>query len=1071
VRQKPVPALRACGIVNKSSTTLPSWLLIASPLGFVAALCLLFVAFCLVLTFPVASQNVAQPSPSPSTTPSPSPSPSPSPTPVTGLHQWGAVTLFHGLPSDRVQAIAQGRDGAMWFGTEAGLAKFDGRRTQTMSINDLAGRRVLALQSDQSGVLWIGTEAGAARLVDGRFEVITELSAYSITNIMAAEAGRVLMTTEQGNIFECRVEADGSRHTTPLFNQPMESADREHPGPLAFTSLALLNNQVMAGSLSRGVLTITDGLGRERESGPSAFFVRALEVDSSGKLWVGTRVRKDEPGLLIGSGAANLVRNETPTGTVTTIRNLGDDVWVATDGNGVFLFSDQKKPQRFTFDGTSGGLRSDHVYVIFQDREQVIWFGTDRGVCRYDPNAARIETVGSSSESNFVRAVYQTSAGQLLAGTNRGLFAYNETSSVWNPVPALGGNIIYSLNEDNSGRLLVGSAAGFFVGPQMSRTSQVEPLSFSRVETSSGNADAIGSIRAITQFRLIPYIASYGRGVEKFEANRLTNIWSANSTIPRDVISLFADGERLLLIGTATDGVFTYDGSEVKADPAFVKLKGSTVRSIQSTPDKTLWFATNRGVYACRPDSDCILAAPGYEARFLASRPEGKQNEVWCATSGAGLLKIRLDDQVGPVVSQLDAEQGLPSQNVFAVRSQFKSDKSESLLIGTSRGIARYQPGTVPPTLYATRVISKRVHSAGELQSGLYLEYPQNSLLLDVAAINSRTFPEQFQYAFTLLDANGSVIKKRLSRDSQFTMEGLRPGKYRVTARAFSKDLVASGPLSFELSIAKAPFPWTSTALAILLALALLALLWAILERRRIARTSATLVAVNNELADARLNLANEAERERRRIARDLHDQTLADLRHLLLLSDQLPANEEAGKQLDPAVLRTEIESISQEVRRICEDLSPSVLQNVGFAAALEFALSHAVNDAPADRRFEYEFVCDESLEEQAQLPPNVQMQIYRMVQEAVSNVWRHAGATHVKMTVEVISNGDFVLQLKDNGRDFDPGKQNNLQGRGLANMRARASLIGAEISWEKSPEGGTVFTLQLKRAGASPPS
>ena len=290
------------------------------------------------------------------------------------------------------------------------------------------------------------------------------------------------------------------------------------------------------------------------------------------------------------------------------------------------------------------------------------------------------------------------------------------------------------------------------------------------------------------------------------------------------------------------------------------------------------------------------------------------------------------------------------------------------LLIGTSRGVARYNPASTPPTLYATRVISKRVHSPGELQTGLNLEYPQNSLLLDVAAISSRTFPEQFQYAFTLADANGKVIKQKLSRESQFTMEGLSAGQYRVTARAFSKDLVASEPLSFELSIAKAPFPWTSTALAILLALALLALLWAILERRRIARTSAALVDANRELADARLNLANEAERERRRIARDLHDQTLADLRHLLLLSDQLPrpTARRNGKQLDPAVLRTEIESISQEVRRICEDLSPSVLQNVGFAAALEFALSHAVQDAPADKRFEYEFVCDEALGENA---------------------------------------------------------------------------------------------------------
>ncbi len=954
----------------------------------------------------------------------------------------------------------------MWFGTEAGLAKFDGRRTQTINIPDLSGR-ILALQSDQGGGLWVGTETGAARLVDGHFEVISEIAGNSITSIATPEANRVLLTTERGNIFECRLEANGLRHTSPLLNQPLESADREHPGPLAFTSVTLFNNQVMAGSMSRGLLTIVDGMARERETGPSAFFVRALAVDESGKLWVGTRVRKGEPGLLTGRSPADLVRNENPTGTVTTILSVGHDVWVATDGNGVFLFSNEKKVQRLTFDGTGGGLRSDHVYAIFQDREEVVWFGTDRGVCRYDPNAARLESVGNSSDSNFIRTLYQTSAGRLLAGTNRGLFVYETSSSVWNPVPGLGSNIIYSLDEDSSGRLLVGSAAGFFVSQQMSRDTKIDSLTFSRAEASSGNADAVGSIRAITSFRRLSYIASYGRGVEKFEAGRLTNIWSANSTIPRDVVSLFADGERRLLVGSATDGVFIYDGAEVKPDPAFVKLKGSTVRSIQSTPDNTLWFATNRGVYACKPDSDCLLAAPSVEARFLTPDPSGKQNQMWCATSGAGLLKIQLDDQVGPVVSQLDAEQGLPSQNVFAVQPQSRPDGSETLLIGTSRGVARYRPDRVSPTLYATRVISKRVHSALELQSGLYLEYPQNSLLLDVAAINSRTFPEQFQYAFTLVDAKGVLIKHKLSRDSQFTMEGLRPGKYRITARVFSKDLIASEPLSFELSIAKAPFPWTSTALAILLALALLALLWAVLERRRIARTSAALVDANNELADARLNLANEAERERRRIARDLHDQTLADLRHLLMLSDQAPTTGVVGKQLDPVLLRTEIESISQEVRRICEDLSPSVLQNVGFAAALEFALSHAVQDAPPDRRFDYEFVCDESLEERAQLPPNVQMQIYRMVQEAVSNIWRHAGATHVKMTVDAAPDGDFVLQLKDNGRDFDPGEQKNLEGRGLANMRARASLIGAEISWEKSAEGGTVFTL--KKAQSAP--
>src|SRR5215212_7726785 len=50
-----------------------------------------------------------------------------------GLHQWGALTLFHGLPSDQVRAVAQDSEGQMWFGTDAGLARYDGRRIQTVA--------------------------------------------------------------------------------------------------------------------------------------------------------------------------------------------------------------------------------------------------------------------------------------------------------------------------------------------------------------------------------------------------------------------------------------------------------------------------------------------------------------------------------------------------------------------------------------------------------------------------------------------------------------------------------------------------------------------------------------------------------------------------------------------------------------------------------------------------------------------------------------------------------------------------------------------------------------------------
>src|ERR1043166_6792629 len=122
--------------------------------------CLLLAAFCLLPN--VFSQSeTPPPQAQPSSTPAPSPSPSPTPPP--NLHQWGAVTLFHGLPSDRVHAIAQTPDGLTWFATDGGLAKYDGRRTQAISVEGLESGRVLALKVDDVGALWIGGESGAVR--------------------------------------------------------------------------------------------------------------------------------------------------------------------------------------------------------------------------------------------------------------------------------------------------------------------------------------------------------------------------------------------------------------------------------------------------------------------------------------------------------------------------------------------------------------------------------------------------------------------------------------------------------------------------------------------------------------------------------------------------------------------------------------------------------------------------------------------------------------------------------------------------------------------------------------------
>ena len=212
------------------------------------------------------------------------------------------------------------------------------------------------------------------------------------------------------------------------------------------------------------------------------------------------------------------------------------------------------------------------------------------------------------------------------------------------------------------------------------------------------------------------------------------------------------------------------------------------------------------------------------------------------------------------------------------------------------------------------------------------------------------------------------------------------------------------------------------------------------------------------------MQLANETESERRRIARDLHDQTLADLRRLMMLTDQLPANGSKNGHVAPSDFRGEIESISTEIRRICEDLSPSALANVGLGAALEWALADAVTHQPPGNKFEYEFVCEGGIEEKLKLTPADQIQIYRIVQEAVSNICRHSAATRVKVGV-AIDVSELLIKVEDNGCGFDASKLAKV-GRGLTNIRSRASLIEASVSWSARPGGGTVFTMRKTVAG-----
>ncbi len=796
-----------------------------------------------------------------------------SPVSTSNLHQWGAVTLFHGLPSNHVRAIAQDGEGVMWFGTDGGLAKYDGRRIQKMVVDALPAGRVLALKLDSDGALWVGTDSGAARLVAGEFKPIAETEGKAVTAIILPERGRAVMVSEQGTIFDCSAKPDGSLtvQTIEPRDSPLLNVDPSGRVPLQLTSLALIDNSLIVGTHSRGLLSIEQRDVKEINSRPRAFFVEAMETDANGRLWFGAQTTSEDSGLYVNRDTLHPEKISAGLGTVTALKfDARDDLWVGTDGQGAFRYQDSRRLDHFTFENTAGGLRSNRIYSVFVDREGVAWFGTDRGVCRYDPHGLRTERVSDDAESNFVRVLFQSSDGAVWCGTNRGLFVRDNAG--WQQIENLRGKTVHSIAEDPQGHLLAGTAAGLFVQQKGAANE------FTRIDGSSTNGD---NIRAIKIFRGAVYVASFGRGVERLDGTKRTLVWPTEPADARErqVISFHAEKDERLWIGTTEAGVYIFDGQQVTTNPALSRLQGAAVRAIDSATSGVLWLATARGLYALR-SGELLHIIEGSDARSVVAVP-GSQKIAWCATDDAGLQKVLLDDADGAITARVDMEQGLPSQNAFAILNVRSQTTDETIWIGTNRGVARYEPGLIAPLLFATRVMGKRIFTREEVRAGLSLEYPQNSIALDVAATSSRTFPEQFQYSFSVFDAGGKLIKQKLSRDSQLLLENLRAGLYRIKARAFTNDLVASEPLMFEFTVARSPFPWTSTALSVLLTLALVAVWWGYRQNRRLARTNDALKGANRQLADTRLQLASETEAERRRIARDLHDQTLADLRRL----------------------------------------------------------------------------------------------------------------------------------------------------------------------------------------------
>lgn len=242
--------------------------------------------------------------------------------------------------------------------------------------------------------------------------------------------------------------------------------------------------------------------------------------------------------------------------------------------------------------------------------------------------------------------------------------------------------------------------------------------------------------------------------------------------------------------------------------------------------------------------------------------------------------------------------------------------------------------------------------------------------------------------------------------------------------------------------------------------LLLLGLLWWTAERLSRSEAAARDASLSKAENEMHRRIAGAQESERRRIARDVHDHIGQQVTGLRLRLESLCRRFDVEKKT-----AEELRSLRDQAMKLDSDLSllvwqmrPSVLDSHGLASAL----NSFIREWSANHEIGCEF---QSTLSNVRLPPDIETNLYRIIQEALNNILKHASATQVNVSLNYVGD-EAVLLIEDNGSGFDPDPENihttEGSGFGLIGMKERAALVGGTLEIESRQGDGTAIMVRI---------
>jgi signal transduction histidine kinase/ligand-binding sensor domain-containing protein len=955
-----------------------------------------------------------------------------------------------GLPQNKVTAVVQARDGYLWVGTYNGLARFDGMHFKVFDENstpELRSSRITSLFEASDGTLWIGTESGdISKYQDGQFSAVPFHAnwrggkIYAITADNAGDvwvindAGEVarvsdgkVLSPASGNIAKVLCVARGSDGTVWVGREGVASA---------------LNNGRLSTEVSTNV------------------YVQGFCAARGGGYWVARSggIQKWQDG----KWTTNLGPAPWGYNVISYFMETSTGVLAAgTSDSGLWLvFPDETNAPALHFTRTNG-LPSDWIISLCEDRENNLWCGTGAGLVLIRPNNVEAVSPPDKWQDRPVLSVHPSPDGALWVGTEgAGLYRLRDGSwTNFNAAQGLRNPYVWSLATDGGGKIWAGTWGGGL-------------------------------------FQQKGEAFDYAPGLERF-------------LLPMPALLFLREG---LWIGTP-EGPVLYQNGKIRQFREIAGKPFGDVRAI--VPDKSgaLWFGTAGDGLVCLRDENFrrYRKSDGLPSDFIECLHLASEDTLWIGTFGGGLA--RLKDGRFSIINQ---KQGLPNGVIGHIESDGRGyiwmSSYDGILRASERDLNSCADGAIPEVPFQTYGInegmptlecSEGMQSAGckTADGRLWFATAKGLVAVNPAGVKQNLLPPpvwieavrvddkplvdgkvagllkippgrhriEFEYTGLSFVAPEKVrFKCRLNGfEPDWADVGAKrvaiynyipPGNYAFQVIACNNDGVwnkSGASLKFEVL----PFFWQTTWFHVLggvaTTLAAGGVVWFETRRRMRRRLE-------------RAERQRDIERERTRIARDIHDDLGAQLTRITMLSESASEPEVDPHRAAEGVRR--IYDTARELTRSMDEIVWAVSPRHDTLESLATYLEKFAQDLLAAAGIRCRLDLPLQFPEW-HLTSEVRHNVFLAFKEALHNVVKHSGASEVliRLTVKAVS---FELAVEDNGRGFTAGEDNKTRspmpgraasGNGLENMARRLAAVGGGCVIQSTPGTGTkvIFSVQ----------